>query len=491
MSDKKLSRRAFLRRAATFAGVAAVGSLAATCGPTPTPEVIEKIVRETVVVKEEVVKEVTKEVIKEVVKEVPAVVGEVAIPYITPLWAYQKLGFNTATEQYNMLNRGKVNVKVDPAPDGWEIKVREMIKKGEVKWDGALCNQTSYGGEIGLVKLGIIEDPTPYVEASTIPWAKNFYDDLTDTIKKFFTYEGKVWYVPWDTELYVRHYRTDEWGQLGEKPAETLAEWEKQLYELKKMFPDKVPLTIPRTGGYDGTCYLLMKLWDRNVYVQETVAGREEWVFNAKSEAYANVLNLYQKWYKDGIFIDEGWDRSTFAEVWNRGDALSTISGAAWCFATARKVWGYKAIDCEPPPVLEAGTIPQTTTFSNGASLFKGCKHPQEVVDWLLWMIDPTVEEVPPWSFYNMNLGYYHVPAFKSAYTNIVPKNPEWEWIGRMLPTLENSEAIPAGTEWRIQTDIMEPWRVKCAHGDVSVKEAQENIYNEILIGLEKFVKGG
>jgi hypothetical protein len=66
---KRIGRREFLR----ISAVAAAGA-AAACAPTP--EVIEKIVKETVVVEKEVEKEVTKvvevekEVTKEVIKEV-------------------------------------------------------------------------------------------------------------------------------------------------------------------------------------------------------------------------------------------------------------------------------------------------------------------------------------------------------------------------------------------------------------------------------------
>jgi ABC-type glycerol-3-phosphate transport system substrate-binding protein len=69
MSTKKMTRRRFLARAAAFAGMATVGSLAATCGATPTPEVIEKVVTQVVEVEKEVTKIVAGTPVKEVVKE--------------------------------------------------------------------------------------------------------------------------------------------------------------------------------------------------------------------------------------------------------------------------------------------------------------------------------------------------------------------------------------------------------------------------------------
>ena len=59
MDTKSLTRREFLRDAA----LVGVGLAAAACGPTPTPEVVEKVVKETVVVEKEVEKVVTKEVV--------------------------------------------------------------------------------------------------------------------------------------------------------------------------------------------------------------------------------------------------------------------------------------------------------------------------------------------------------------------------------------------------------------------------------------------
>ncbi len=65
-------------------------SLLAACGPTPTPEVVEKVVKETVVVEKEVEKVVTKEVEKVVTKEVEVeklveVIGAILYPEGVPL----------------------------------------------------------------------------------------------------------------------------------------------------------------------------------------------------------------------------------------------------------------------------------------------------------------------------------------------------------------------------------------------------------------------
>ncbi|MDP2953003.1 MAG: twin-arginine translocation signal domain-containing protein, partial [Chloroflexota bacterium] len=387
----KLSRRTFLQGAAAVGGMAAL----AACGATPTPQIIKEVIKETVVVEKPVekqvttIKEVTKEVVKEVTKEVVKQVqvtptgGEVVVPFITANWNWQKLNMANATENYNQQNRGKVRVQCDPAPDGWETKVREMVKANNVQWAGALCAQ-SVLGEISLVRMGIIGEPTPFIKASKVAWAKNFDTELIDAARKYFTFEGKLWAIPWDMEVFVRHYRTEEWGKLGAKPAETLDEWNKQLLELKKMFPKKIPLVLARAGD-DPDVNNLMQIWTTEAW--KFVDG--QWCLDAKGDAFAQYLNLLKYWYDNKIITDSSWSAETYAEVWNKGDGMTTATSAAWCFATARKVFGRDAIDCVANPVLKKGDPPRGHTFSNGSWLFKGGPKQQEAVDWLLWMYDP------------------------------------------------------------------------------------------------------
>jgi len=92
-----LTRRDFLKIAGGVAG----GALLAACGPTPTPEVVEKVVKETVVVEKEVAKEVTKVVETEVEKVVTAtpVTKE---PVTLKLWVTDRRTINNMTKNFAM-----------------------------------------------------------------------------------------------------------------------------------------------------------------------------------------------------------------------------------------------------------------------------------------------------------------------------------------------------------------------------------------------------
>jgi peptide/nickel transport system substrate-binding protein len=119
-------------------------TVAVQCGPAPTPEVVEKVVKETVVVKEEVVKEVEKEVVKEVVvtptPEPPTPMPSYAIEFknpdmwvgatygepesLDPSWTYESAGVSAESNIYEGLvafERENVEEFVPALATEWEI----------------------------------------------------------------------------------------------------------------------------------------------------------------------------------------------------------------------------------------------------------------------------------------------------------------------------------------------------------------------------------
>lgn len=121
-----------------------LATVAVQCGPAPTPEVVEKVVKETVVVKEEVVKEVEKEVVKEVVvtptPEAPPPMPSYAAEFknpdmwvgatygepesLDPAWTYESAGAATELNLYEgvvAFKRESVEEFVPALATDWEI----------------------------------------------------------------------------------------------------------------------------------------------------------------------------------------------------------------------------------------------------------------------------------------------------------------------------------------------------------------------------------
>ena len=241
MTSKKLNRRDFLRMSAL--GVA--GAALSSCCPAPAEP-------ETIVVTQ-MTEGVSKEV--EVVVTVPPEVIEVKekeVRFLTQTWNWEKLNMANATDHYNQTLRAEeagYQIVVDPAPDGWETKVAQMVKDGELLWNGHL-RATNLGDVPRNQRLGILQPWDEYINSSSIPWAGQFYDELLPNVKDSFTIDGKLWALPWDGEVYVRVYNKMIWDTIGETPAETLDEFEAQLEAILAANPDKTPMCLRHHNGH-------------------------------------------------------------------------------------------------------------------------------------------------------------------------------------------------------------------------------------------------
>jgi hypothetical protein len=226
---------------------------------------------------------------------------------------------------------------------------------------------------------------------------------------------------------------------------------------------------------------MFLQLWTDEPWVMEGEAG----VFDVKGEAYANYLEMIKRWYDKGIITDDSWG-GTMYDSWNTGNTATGQSGAAWLQATAQKVFGQQNIVAMPNFVINKGDTPKTTTFANGAMLFKGATDPQEVTDWLLWMLDPTVEKVANYSFIRGDLNYYHIPVYQSIYDNILGTDDSWAWMAGILDMVKASAPYPANAMTNEIVPIINVWEQKFVHGEAGLDEAVEGMYDEFMDAVEK-----
>ena len=464
--ERRISRRGMIKGTAAAAAAAAL----AACQPAVKEVIVEK----------EVEKQVTVIVEKEVEKQ-----GEIVVNYMTQLWNWQKLNMATATDQYNINNRGKVRMEVDPSPQGWQTKVVQMVKDDELLWDGMLRTR-NVGDVQDLIRLGIVQPWDAFIDASSVPWAGSYWDEVLPNVRDAFTFDGHLYGLPWDGEAFVRVYRKPEWDALGETPAETLLDFERQLLELKKIFPDKAPMGFDHRPQQPHH-HMLMQLWTDDPY-EHLEAGT---LIDVRSDAYRQMMLLIKGWYDKGILTPDTYLDNNWVDTWNKGNCCTVQTGAAWAQAQAKKIWGANAIVPTTNFVIEAGQQPKTLTFNNAAVLFKGAKHPQEVADWLLWMIDPTVEKIANYSFQKGYLNYYHIPAYKSVFEKIVPMNPDWSWMDEaMYKMVRESAPLPSDAQIGIYGSILMPWEEKFVNDQVSLDELIQNTYEEMHEQVELKMAG-
>ena len=468
MSDllkRRVSRRGIMKGAA--AGIAAAALTA--CAP--------KVVEVTRVVEKEVEKEVTK-VVEKIVEKEP---GEKVVRCITELWCWQKLGMATATDQYNINNRGKLRIEADPSPSGWQTKVIQMVKDDELLWNGMI--RSSDQGDIPTFRrMGIIQPVDELINGSEVPWARSYFDEVLPRIRDGYTFEGKLWGIPWDAEIWARVYQKPYWDELGEEPAETIDDFERQLLELKKLLPDKVPFGSAHWEGECDTHTYMQMFTDEDFYLHEEGYSMPD----VHHDAYKQYLTLMKKWYDLGIFTDDTWGSKVWRDSWLAGKVCCVITNAAWAMSQAQKVWGTANIVPTVQPVLKKGNQSKTFTFTNGAVCFKGAPQAQEYVDWLLWMLDPTIEKVENYSFHKWDLNYMHLPVYESVYTNIIPTNPDWAWMGKLFPMVRASRLTPSDGLCWTTGPIEAVWEEKFVHGKVTLEEAINGMDEERRAAVEK-----
>lgn len=467
--SRKFSRRHFLSATAAIGSV----SLIVACSPPPTPPTAVPPKAASTVAAQPTAATAQ----APAAQAAPAASGGVVVPYLTELWNWQKLDMATATSTYNKQMQGKVQIKVDTAPDGWQTKVVEMARSGNLAWDGML--RVNSVEAYTYYEFGIMQPIDPFIKSSSVAWAKTFQDELLPSVAKMFTLENQLYYLPWDLEVFVRNYMVSQWTKLGGKPAETLDDYEKQMLEYQKMYPDKTPLGMTHaTAVHNGDYQMMGQIWSDDLWKEQDGAS---WP-NLEGDGFKNYMQTLKKWFAQKILTDDTWGTTAngaykWEDPWLKQNVGSLMTDAAWGFAQARKVYGVQAVDAVQIPVLKAGSPSKTFIFGNSASLFKGAKHPQEVADWLLWMIDPTQTKTGAGTFIYGDLNYYHFPVYKSIYSKIVPTNSEWKWIQPMLPMIQASIPIPPETFVTMWRDVMVPWTTKYVHGQID--------FNALVDGIE------
>jgi hypothetical protein len=259
-----------------------------------------------------------------------------------------------------------------------------------------------------------------------------------------------------------------------------LDEFEAQLEEIVAANPDKAGICLRHHNGHPDQ-HMFMQMWTDNPWVSDEHGS----YLDVKSEAYAEYLTMVKRWYDKGLLTDDNWG-STMYDSWNTGNCACGISGAAWLMSTAQKVWGQNNIVAMNNPVLNAGDQPKTLTFANGAMLFTGAEDPQKVADWLLWMVDPTVESLANYSFLRGHLNYYHIPVYQSIYDNHLTEGSDWAWMGGILDMVKASAAVPSDALADIIGPIINAWEEKFVHDEVALDEAVDGMYEEFMDAVEK-----
>jgi len=395
---RHLSRRQFLSAGLGIGGAAVL----AACGATPTPQVIEKVVKETVEV-EKVVKETV---------EVEKVVKETVVVEVTPappetsgslkIWVFPLTENDMDVLWEPLMGRFKeaypnIETNIELLPwGGRREKMLTAFAAGEAP-DIAYVNTDTlslFGTNDVLMPLGDV-----------IP--QGVWDDLTGDLERGLSWEGKRLMFP-TLMIGTGHlYNKGLFEEIGwdvEKPPET---WD-DLRELGAASKDAGYFMTSWNTMDWGNCWVTM-IWQAggNVYSEDLTK-----VLLNTDPAYETLsfeVELFQnEWVPKEGAVGSPEESSAAAAVNYWIEGKQTLSG--WGNATIVQNTKSQA------PDIDFGLVPvwknKEQVELGGAGcwgIFKSTKAPEAAQAWLLWMIAPEQQ-----GFYGAVTGF--APPRKSAY---------------------------------------------------------------------------
>jgi inositol-phosphate transport system substrate-binding protein len=192
---------------ATFVAVVAILSLLAACGPTPTPEVVEKVVKETVVVEKEV----------EVTVEVP--VGAEVVHLVARCKAAPPHEDGRCNNLVAAV--GAANAALAEAGDDRRIElesIQDNADWGDYKTEFELASDAGEAVDIVCSGHEHIGDwaPAGYLtDVTDMIGDYPEFDDVIDSLWDSTMWNGKIWGVPQDAEARPLYFNKTKLSELG------------------------------------------------------------------------------------------------------------------------------------------------------------------------------------------------------------------------------------------------------------------------------------
>jgi ABC-type glycerol-3-phosphate transport system substrate-binding protein len=477
MSDK-YSRRHFLRAAA--AGGA--GLLLAACQP----KVVEKIVKETVMVTEkEVVKEtvVVKEAV-EVEKEVTRVVEKAAQPAGTGVktvrvllssWAVDEIPFDKAAREYSAAH-DDIDVKVQTTFEGWDTKVIAQINDGTLEWSAAGI-LTPFLVMRQWVATGMVQPMDDYLAASQQEGADQVLSDMIPMIKEDGSYEGKFYSLAYSFENITYNWRVDYANAVGATEApSTWDEWLAVALELKTWgAEEQIYPTSFASSLWTDIGAMICSAMD-NPY---TADGMINWEAPEMTEALAFYKRLIVEEELTPPHGSDGW-----LDAYYSGKVASVQA------QSSRGVWGQNTFGTDkvatsPIPTKVKGGGSGSVYWGNGVAILNKAPFPQEACDYMVYTMGPQNT-----GFQKTVMRTGKTPIYNSAY-QIIETEPQfrtYEWMIGMLEDVNRSVVAPRNTYYTIQNTMWNKHRITFTEpgSTMSPEECAKLIMEDSLAEIAK-----
>jgi len=449
--NKRITRRELLK----LVGLGVAGAALASCKP----KVVEKVVKETVIVKETVA----------VAPKQPKKVKVICMD-----WVRNELPIDRWTTEYNK-NQTDYQIVYERWVQGWDKKVLSAIRAGKNEVSGYF-EMRAFEYAKGWSKIGLIQPFDPYVQASSAPGADVLIDDMLPVIRGQCVIEGKMYGFPIDFDETGMAYRKDLFEAVGvDKLPDTWVEIGEVAAEIRKKFKKDDIYGIGSSaswyifGGPGAIFYnTCAQVFDDRGIVRYT------------AEEFIKALELCKSWADNDIAespFGTGWVDSWLSGKW--AIAWNQHPLAIWAQNNLGK---QNVSDPQPLPMGEKGS--GCAVWAISWACINKAPHPQEFTDYLITMFYPANDMGLTMCKAIAKTG--KLQAYQKGWDEVVAKNENYAWMVRMGEIAKKAVSPPGLTTAAIQQDRQQAWSQKFFAGEVSAREAMENCMKEIEAEIAK-----
>ena len=426
--SKSYSRRNFMRLAAA----GAAGAVLAACQP----QVVEKVVKETVVVE------------KIVEKEKPAPVGKKVVRILASSWAIAEVPFDVTAREYNAM-QDKFEIKLQTTFEGWDTKVIAQINDGTLEWSAAGI-LTPFLVMKTWTATKMIQPMEPFINSSSEKGADQVLTDMIPRIKDDGSFEGEFYSLAYSFENITFNWRVDYFNAVGATEApKTWDDWLRIALELKKWGAEEQIYPTAFAGAlWTDVGALICSAMDQPY----TADGLIAW----DSPEMIECLAFYKK-----LIAEEQLTPPHGSDGWL--DAYYSGKVASVQAQSSRGVWGQMAfgndkVATSPIPTKVEGGGAGSVYWGNGFAVLNKAPNPQEATDYLIYTMGPQNE----W-FQRAVIKSGKTPIYNSAYENIIKGDPRmgtYRWMIGMLEDVNRSVPAPRNNYYLIQHSVFTKYKV-------------------------------
>ncbi|MGH2458219.1 MAG: ABC transporter substrate-binding protein, partial [Chloroflexota bacterium] len=399
--------------------------------------------------------------------------GKTTIELIADSWVIQEWDLPKWVKQYNANSKSQVNLT--QSVTGWDTKVLAMIRQGNLLWDGHGI-MTPFIEKVQDVETEMIQPVDGLIQSSTQPDAPKIVADLVPTIKSDISYKGKLYGIPYSVEAIGQMWLTQFTDGVGVK--ENPPTWSTTLdaaMKIKETYAASQKVTpYAFNQGLHTTLQALIHSGSKTPYTSD---GLLDMTGAVSLKACDWLVSLA----KNGLTPPHLWDGAY--DLWQKkklGLFLAQNSRGVW----AQRIFGMSAAGTGAVPLMEQGSDSSGSPFwSNTFTVFNKAKHPQELVDFYVWLLGPSNKDVQ-----QAIISSGKAPVFNSVYSSMIQNNADYKWMADFLPVIAGSMPYPENTFWNIQNAKILPWISKMASPPFSLTpaEAMQNALKDVQAEVAK-----